>query len=516
MNSKKKNLTKDKKVNKKNINKGFSLGKVMKLDNCFNLDNLKKINDNKIFRMIVIGLISFSISLLSLYLMIGKVTDILKYITLIVSFLCSYVYLYKNYDNIIDLIRDNRSCSIISFVLSLIIFYESTINPFMNEVIDRFFNISEFYYLVFPGLSLVFIIFSIYIKNWFYKFIKEMDSFERKAYVISSIVLLIILTVTYLNTDHFYTQFDRVYSIDSGLVYEGYFPDTHYYSIKHPLTSILNFPMYAITHFMFSPIFMALLLQYINIQLLIFIGLELKRLTNNKWVYIFYMLSFSTMLYSLYFEKYVLIVFFMVSYLYNVFIEKKEGNTLLIFSIGLMPTNLFIAVTEFFKGKKFKKLILDISKIFLLAILIFIVTGRIHCIPNGLNELSLERGSETNFFPISKNVNAATKMVEHSFIAIPSSMQTFKNIPSGFYYQGYFWNNIEGSISFVGTVVIIIILFGLIDIIKNKRKVYYSFLSGFIFSLLLFIIFTSMIFALSTATSAPPTVLAAVPILPIN
>ena len=489
-------MKKDNKKNK-NINKNLSNKKKisindkfsMIIDNC-KLDKIKDLLNNKIFIRILIVLISFSISLLSLYLMIGKVTDILKYITLIVSFIFSYVYLSKNYRDIFKLIRNNKIYSIISLIFSMIIYYEMMGIPLIDEVKYRFFNIEWFYYFIFPSLCLIFTIFFILIKDWFIKFFKKMDSFEKKAYLITSLITLVILMFTYYSTDYFYMQFDRVYSIDSGLVYNGYFPDPHYYGIKHPLTSLINFPMYAIINFIFSSNLKAVILQYINIQLLIFIGLELKRLTNSKWVYVLYMLSFSTMLYSLFFEKYVLIVFLLVTYLYNTYIEKKDGTNLLILTVGMMPTNIFIGITEFFKGRKFNDMSKYLTKLFLTTLLIFVVAGRIHCFPNGMSELAFERGSGTPFFPMDKNINAATKMVTHSFIAIASDKEFYNEGAFFLKFYRYMWNDVEGNISYVGIGIILIILFGIVDIIKNKRKIYYSFLSGFIFSLLLFIVLT--------------------------
>ena len=132
----------------------------------------------------------------------------------------------------------------------------------------------------------------------------------------------------------------------------------------------------------------------------------------------------------------------------------------------------------------------DLTKLFLTAVLIFVVAGRIHCFPNVMSELATERGSGTPFFPMDKNINAATMMVHHSILAIPSSSEFCIDRLFELKYFRYMWDNIEENISYVGLVIIFIILFGIIDIIKNKRKIYYSFLSGFIFSLLLFIVLT--------------------------
>jgi len=166
----------DKKLdkNKKNVNKkNLVNNKFSKIRDWFRSDKFKDIINSKMFMVIVMVLMSFSISLLSLYLMIGKVTEILKYITLLVSFMCSYIYLNKNYKDIFKMIRDNKIYSIISLIFSMIIFYELMRIPLIDEVKLRFFNISWFYYFIFPGLSLVFTIFFIWIKEWFIKFFKR-------------------------------------------------------------------------------------------------------------------------------------------------------------------------------------------------------------------------------------------------------------------------------------------------------------------------------------------------------
>ena len=51
------------------------------------------------------------------------------------------------------------------------------------------------------------------------------------------------------NKINFYHEYNVVYSIDSGEVYDVYMPDPHYYDIRHPLTSVLTFPVYAIVDF---------------------------------------------------------------------------------------------------------------------------------------------------------------------------------------------------------------------------------------------------------------------------
>lgn len=438
---------------------------------------MKNIKNKTLLKILINFIFSLSVSLLSLYLMIEIPTSFFKYLTLIIVFLFSNILFYKKYDDITKLIIKNKKNCIITLILSGIIFYELTKTSNIEMVSNRILEIKCLFYLSFPGLTLIITLSFVKIKDWLKDFIKRMDSFEKKAYIITSIVLFSLLLIAYFSTDFFYSQYDKIYSLDSGWVYENMFANSHYYDIRHPLMSIFTFPIYAIVNFIFSSSLKPIILQFLNIQLLIIIGLELKRLTKNKFVYIFYILSFSSILFSLFFEKYILCTFLVVTYVYNIFINKKSSNTLPVFIAGLMPTNIFVVIVELFKSDKFKNKIKNIIYIGVISLLIIIFFGRIHCLFNGYDEIKKMKATfgSTNFTIVEK-LNSTTKMIQHSFIAVDSDKQS--NV--------YIWNDITKGISFVGIFVVIIILFGFWDIYKEKNKIYYSFISAFIFSIILF------------------------------
>jgi len=444
---------------------------------------------NTLLKNIIIISLSISISLLSLYMMIGNITNIFKIITLLVSFSFSIIYLYKNYHLLQEQIPKNKLSIIISLILSCIIFYELTISPNMSEVIKRFYNIDKVYYLIFPGLYFIITITFIHIKNWLKKFFKEMSNNEKKIYIFTSIIMFILIFIIYSTTNYFYSQFDEIYSMDSGWIYENFIPNPHYYDIRHPITSILVFPIYAIINFIFNIQLKPIMLQFINIQLLIITGLELKRLTKNKWVFIFYMLSFPTILFLLFYEKYILSVFLMVTYLYNTFINKQNSHLVLILAIGTMPTNIFIALTELFRKISIKDKIKNINTISLIAILIIIVSGRIHCFTGCFNELIELKGKfGSHKFTTIEKFNSTTKMIEQSFIALPSSNHLYINNTTNETKNIYFWNNLTNSISYVAIGILAIIFIGIKDYYNKNKQVYLSFLTALAFSFILFII----------------------------
>lgn len=435
-----------------------------------------KLINNPILKKIIIFFCSLSISLLSIYLMIGSLINPLKLITFTITFICSIVYLYKNYNDIFKQFKSNEKCCFIGLLLGTIIFYELAIT---SNIEYKILNINSIYYFSFLGLVFITILFIIKIKEWLKKFIKSMDDFEKKTYIITSIIMFVILVILYLNTNYFYLQYDNVYSIDSGWVYKHILVDAYYYDIRHPLMSILTFPVYAIVNFIFSSHLTPIILQFLNIQLLILIGLILKRMTKNKFVYVFYMLSFPSILFSLFLEKYILCIFLVVVYLYDIFINKRSNNKLLAFIVGAMPTNIFIVASEFFRKNKFKDKIKNIINIGIISILIFVLAGRIHCLVNGYDEMKHMKDTfGTNNFTIAEKVNSTTKMITHSFIALDSHSNG----------NTYNWTNITNSISYLGLAIIIVILFGFKNIYKTKNKVYFSFILSFVFSLILIMV----------------------------
>lgn len=448
------------------------------MKNKINLETLEKSEMDKIILTIIL---SISLAMLSLYLMIGNVTKELMLITFCVSFIFCNIYIYTRYEDIINMFKSNKKCCYILLILSLIIFYEfKTIGveniKYVNELIG---SIRHFHYLSLPGIIFIITIIFIKIKDWINKFINDMDFFEKRAYMVTSLLMLVILFFVYLKSNYFYTQYDKVYSMDSGWIMNNLVSKPHYYDIRHPLLSLLTFPVYAIVDFIFSESLKPIILQFINVQLLILIGLELKRITNNKIVYVFYIISFPTILFSLFFEKYVICVFLMVSYIYNIFVNKKDSNELLVLNVGCLPTNIFICFAEFFRYNKFKEKIKNIFNIALIALLIIILTGRIHCLFNGYNEMVQAKNVFGNsmYYTIRGKLNSITKVIHNSFVYIPSSEQN----------GVYWWNDIMNSPSYLGIIFLIIIVFAIFNIIKNKKKMYYPFLLALFFSFVLFV-----------------------------
>ena len=280
---------------------------------------------NKASIFFIIGAIIFALSstMLSFQLIIENYyTNLNIFTTIIISFICAIWFYKKTIKENCGFIKDNIIFTIICMILAIIvdtqlyltkgieckkIFNQYLINPFKI----RFFIISVI------SLIYLFIYLGNKIKQWILNFYKLLDSWDKNAYVIASVISFIIIAIAYSMNSNWYLQYDKVYSLDSGWCFNNIFPESTYYDIRHPILSIFTFPIWAITNTLvnfiipgnLSSIVIAIILQIINAQLLILIGFQIKILTKNKLVFILYMLSFSTILNFMFFEKYQLCLF---------------------------------------------------------------------------------------------------------------------------------------------------------------------------------------------------------------
>ena len=439
-------------------------------------------------------LFALSFSMLSFQLIIADYEKDIAIITILVSFCCSIYFWNKEYENISKFIKKNKVINAGYVALALIVWvklylikgielkikydYLGAINPFKI----RYFSIaiiSVIYLGIYLGNR---------IKDWIVNLYNSLEKWDKKIYLVFSILCFFIILIAYNFNQNWYLQYDKVYSIDSGWCFENIYPKPQYYDIRHPIISIYTFPMFAIVDTFVNILFEgelvkiaeAVILQYINIQILILIGLQIKLLTKNKMTFIMYMLSFPTMLYSLFFEKYQLCVFLLFMYVFTVCSNSNESDEdnskkFFISAVGSMPTSAFIGILELIRSDKLKNKIIRIAKIIVLSILVFICLGRGHVLKYGFSEMLFKKTTFANDnCSIVEKLISTTKMIQSSFIALPSFADETK----------YWWNNITESISLLSLFIIGIIIIGYI---KNREKLFVKIAT--IWNLFAFILF---------------------------
>ena len=427
---------------------------------------------------------AISSAMLSFQLIIEEYSIKIIILTMIISFSCAIYFYKKTYNSVYKNIKENKTFSVICIILSLIVF----INLYLSKGIQMknwcTWNINPFRIRFFLLSSIAIMYISVFIgniiKEWILNLYKLLDSWDKKAYIVASLIGFVTILIAYNFNSNWYLQYDKVYSLDCGWCFNKIFPVSSYYDIRHPILSIFTYPIFAIVDtivkLMFngnlSVIVRAILLQYINIQLLILVGLQLKLITKNRVVFVMYMLSFPTILFSIFFEKYQLCVFLLVLYVFQK-VNREKGKSSLISAAGCMPTSCFIGILEFFKTEKLKEKIFNVVKIVVATLLLFICLGRLHTLKYGLEEMIGTKSTfSTKQFTIKENIISTTNMIQSSFVALSSSVINEK----------YWWNSLT-SISIIALIICCIIVVGIIKNWKNFFIKSFAIWSGFAFIL---------------------------------
>jgi len=303
--------------------------------------NLKKVVFYNLLTLIIaISFAFFSVQLIPM----NNATDVKfeVYSTLIIIFIVVYIIGEKILEKFWTTIKTNKISGLLSLFFSACIirkaeFTKAYIIYWMipKDMINIF---SHKIYLIatLACYILTTIIFSA-ILNYLQNLIKESTKEEKRIIIILSVIGLLAITIVYGFNQNFFLQYDKIYSMDSGWVHSGIYSQLNYYDIRHPLLSIFYFPIWAIVETTINVIFgvsqittiiKTVIFQFINFELLLMIGIYLKKITKNNNVFMLYMVSFPTLLYTLFFEKYQLCVFLIVYYVYSVCLNKHREATL--------------------------------------------------------------------------------------------------------------------------------------------------------------------------------------------
>lgn len=293
-----------------------------------------------------------------------------------------------------------------------------------------------------------------------------MDSADRKIYAILTAFTSAAILAVYLADSRFYLQYDQVYSLDSGYCFNNLFPRIGYYDIRHPLLSVVTFPLYSIVRrgvgallpdSLAQPV-CAAVLQIFNVQCMLCIGFLLKDITHSRATALLYFSSAPVFLFTVFFEKFQICTFLAVYYAYRLC---KDRNRELNFAAaaGGMTTSVILATGEFITCKPFSNKIRQLCRIAGVGIIFLICSGRAHLLNPAtlLGEIFAMTG---NFAAKGQTLKACIRsfsnFTQSTLIALPSvSGKTFT------------WMNITGRFSVFGIIVAGIMLLGLWTDRKN-------------------------------------------------
>ena len=430
-----------------------------------------KIFENKIIRNLLVFMLSASFSLLSFYQII-KYERIYTIITLIVTFILSFIFITKTVKENYKYYKENKIKTIIILILSIFVIlamHESKIIKQLN-IFDFKIEISRLRYwaLATPAVFYLFVWIYRKIKDFITKFWKDLDDKEKKIYKKISIISTIVVAILFVLNNNWYTQYDIVYSIDSGWIFKNMLPKLAYYDLRHPILGTIMFPLWAMitkTLGLVVPAHLlntcgAIFFQVLSVQFLIIISFIIKKLTSSDWAFKLYLVSAPTLLFALFLEKYQLITFMLVVYVYLYMKNNENKEEALVMAAGIMPTSIFIYIKEFFSKEPIKQKIKNIMKLAVVGLGVIICLGRVHMLfPNNLmQELEL---IQTKY--ASKEVTKVealtsyTNMVEGSLLTVSSKVN-----------KKYIWTGILDEISYIGVAMFIIMLIGIIKDRKDK------------------------------------------------
>ncbi len=393
-----------------------------------------RVNRKNVHIWLIGILLSCSAAILAFYNIIythySLANIILTMITAFTVMLCFYI---NTIDDTTIYIKKNIQICVFFFIIACIILFKLRSLKF-DRLSDSSFIFSLMGFFIYSSFSLV------YISIWLYRktaiFLKEifsqLDEQDKRLYLYISIAVVAIIIIAYTSNIYWYTKYDKVYGLDPGITFRQKFSnplDVEQDDIRHPILFSFSFPFYAVIDFIadiFIPeninvVFKAITMQIINSQLLLFGGLLLRILTKSKTVFMLYIVSFSTMLYLIIFEKAQLCSLPLILYTYMLVKRPEKSVASLISASGLAPTNFFIVFMELLIKESTKDKLIKFFKIGFFGVLTAICLGNGHLLKHGVAELMAVKtkwGSRS--FSVSERFISTLKMYHSSLFELSS------------------------------------------------------------------------------------------------
>lgn len=425
---------------------------------------------NKKIDILMDIIIFFSSALLTYWLLVDY-DIIIASASMIISGILSTIMYNRKKQNVITTIRKNKKLYVFLAVFILYMLYMIRINK-GQEILFLDYQLikNEYIPVVFISAYFYGVIAVDFIANLIKNFVDEMSLWDKKAYIIISGIITTVIILVYCKHSGWYQQYDNVYSIDSGYCFNELYPKFQYYDIRHPLLSLYTFPIYtliSLINHIFVPenmwiIVYAICIQFLNSQLLIIMGLMIKKITDDsKEVFMFFMVSYSVIMYILFLEKYQLCTFMLVAYVYCQCTNKyKETLPLYISSAFTIPTSAFLGISYVFTGISIKEKVKSIFKMIAYAIGAIICLGRGNVLFKGFEEATVMK---SNFgggeWLYSQKLVSLSKLWQGIFLPVNAASDENR----------YFWVNLTEK--YEGIFFLIFIL-SIIGIITHIRELY--------------------------------------------
>lgn len=401
------------------------------------MKKIEEILKNKIVDIILMLIYTISFVMFTLFLINVADYKFYKFGVVLNTIIGLYTYKYIKH-NLVNEIKNKPYMrnillalfSIYLFILLFVIKRHIRLFGFTETMQNEAFNIYRIRFVIlgiFACVSLGVVFFNKII-NHFTELYNSMSAWDKKAYAITSIIGSLIICILYISNNNWFLQYDKVFSIDSGYVVDEMINKPEYSHIRHPLFGLSFYPIYAVVYLLtkliqFPPyatlIISCVLYQIVNYQFLVLSGMYLKKITENKNIYIMYMLSFATLTYMLLLEKCNIIVYFFVLYIY-LLVKNKNRSGAFTFAIGNMPTAIYIIFAEMFNKNTVLEKLKNILKIAIVGLMIVIASGKVYPILNGGFKSGVDSIPFEEQLTKTQKLNSTLNLVHSSIISIPT------------------------------------------------------------------------------------------------
>lgn len=286
---------------------------------------------------------------------------------------------------------------------------------------------------------------------------------DKRFMILSSFILSVCVIVLYSISDQLYQQYDKVFSMDGGWVFNNMYPCLNYYDIRHPVISIIYYPVFCSAYFFlriigaYSVTNIAILIQLVHVQLWILTAVMLGKITDSRWTKYIYIVSGPILLNVFFFEKFSLLVFLLVVTVYLI----KENDDRYVASIAVCSGSILTSCVIAFgillnKGLTIKNRVRDLCLSVVYTMLFFAAFGRVGTLVHALPEMYAMRGF-LGTLSWKERIYSYLNMIGSSLISITSDITPDR----------IWWVGLTTSINGLSIILIVISLW---IIVINRRE----------------------------------------------
>ena len=311
----------------------------------------------------------------------------------------------------------------------------------------------------------------------------KLDGAIRREYLWFSVVLSAVVVICYCVKPGWYTFFDRIYSLDSGSLLGNLYGNPEFIEPPHPLYGIVSYPITVAVQGIgalfvpqkFDTLFVAIGVQLICLQAILWSGLLLQRMTKHSYIFRLYTCTNAVLLYSIALEKYQLAAFFVVLYVYLRIENRAGSDTAIVLSAGTMLTSAWIGILELFGTNPVKEKCKRIGRILLWSVVVMIVSGHFLFFHQ---EVFYLLGMQQEFavaVPMLGRLQAVFWMIQSAFVPLNAVED------AGF----VVWKDVTTGWSLVGIAIFGLMLYGFLR--KYRERLYQIAFAWVVLAFVLFV-----------------------------